>query len=402
MNRPVLSRNRWLGLALAGTGSIALAYGQVVPPIPFFVAGFLATMAGGALGIQSALQVRSLRRLNKAGEVVARWRVTPAEWQAFVVLNEEWHRQKGVYRNSLDLQQPIPSEGIEIVAGVRAVKVGEEFFDLHALCSYFQGVNWLATQSLPVLEVLGRVQTRSGSFPSALRLPVNPAEPRPAIDTHAAWCYRVLLRNRATSGVPNPLRVRNICLAMACAGLVLMLVPELLWPGVPWINRLASNRDGPMLALGFLAASFGAAIGLVVQVRYCPVYRRFLEQPGLTRWSVSAAEWQHFLRLDQTRGEFALNFLSLPRPRGATVEFVAGPSGLMVDGELFLFSVIATGDKTLRPVWLEGPPLALELHGVFQIHGTSGSFTLRFPVDATVRPALEGLSAQWVAAVAGG
>lgn len=152
-----------------------------------------------------------------------------------------------------------------------------------------------------------------------------------------------------------------------------------------------------MLALGFACGAIAATVGLIFHFRDSKRYRAFLRESRV-RWKIDESAWRVFGDFDQTRASqsnVAFNFLSLPRKFPASgLEIVAGEQGLMVDGELFLFSAIGSGEK-IQTVWLDGPPLCLEVWGVFRTHGSSGSYTLRFPVDPGVRAAVEELCVKW-------
>ena len=399
MNQPVRSRNIWLAVAVIGLFCLFVALAGLAPerfgPVGFFAAGLIATPAGVIVTLVNQSQVRSMRRLERGEGNIASWRVTPDEWRAFVALNAGFHKQEGVSKNSLDLGQETPLVGLAIVATAHSVRVGAEFFDLHHICTAFDGVNWLHTQP-PVLEVLGRFQSKNVSHPVALRIPVSPTSQKAAMDVHAAWSYRLLLRNAGSGRVRNPVRVRNIGFAISAAGTALMALP-FVTTDLNWTYLLVSNLYGPMLALGFGCAVIGGMVGLIFHFRNSKGYRAFLRESRV-RWKVDGSAWRAFADFDRVRSAqpaIAFNFLSPPREVPASeVEIVAGEQGLMVDGELFLFSAIGGGEK-IQTVWLDGPPLCLELWGVFRTHGSSGSYTLRFPVDPAARAAVEELCAKW-------
>ncbi len=399
MNHPVRSRNIWLAVAGMGVVCLIVVFAGLAPerfgPVPFFAAGLIATPVGVIVMLVNQSQVRSMRRLDRGEGNIASWRVTPDEWRAFIALNAGFHNKEGVSKNVLDLEQAPPLDGVEVAATAQSVRVGAEFFDLRHLCSAFDGVNWLHTQP-PVLEVLGRIQTKSTSYPVALRIPVSPASQKAAIDLHGAWSYRLLLRNAGSGRVRNPVRVRNIGFAISAAGMALMALPFLL-SDLSLTYLLVSNLYGPMLALGFGCAVISGMVGLIFHFRNSKGYRAFLRESRV-RWKVDGSAWRAFADFDRVRSaqtNVAFNFLSAARKVQASgVEVVAGEQGLMVDGELFLFSAIGGGEK-IQPVWLDGPPLCLEVWGVFRTHGSSGSYTLRFPVDPGERAAVEALCAKW-------
>jgi len=207
-----------------------------------------------------------------------------------------------------------------------------------------------------------------------------------------------LLRHAGSGMFRNPVWARNICAALAAAGLARLTAP-FLSSGLPQGEMLQRNFYGPQVALGFTASVLCGVIGLILHFRDSKRYRAFLRET-VTRWTVSDGVWREFQTLDRVRAarpDVAFNFLSLPRKipdRG--IEILAGERGLMVGGELVLFTAMATGGK-LQTVWLEGPPLCLEIWCVFQTNGSSGACPLRLPVDPAVRPAMEKLCAVWSA-----
>jgi len=176
MNRPVRSRNIWLGIACTGAAGLAVALSGLAPerlgPVPFFIAGVILTPVSVVMTPVSQSTMNAMRRLAQGEETIAAWRVTPEDWRALVTLNTEWHRQEGVTPNSLDLEQATPSGGVEIVASPRSVRVGGDFHDLRQFATSYHSVRWLHTQP-PAVELLGRFQTKGSSIPRALRIPVS-------------------------------------------------------------------------------------------------------------------------------------------------------------------------------------------------------------------------------------
>lgn len=406
MNRPVRSRNLALVLALTGLSGLFVALSGIAPdalgPVGFFAVGMIATPVGAILALMGYAEVRAMRRLARGEDRVAGWRVTPEEWIAFVALNAKWEQEKGVFPNSLDLRQAPRAEGVEIVATPYSVRVGEEFHDLGSSFSTIHGVRWLATEPA-ALELLGWVRTKSSSYPRALRIPVSAAEPKEAIDLHGAWSHRFLLRNAGSGLFRNPVKARNVSLAVCVLGMAVAAAPFRM-ADLPLTQLLFSNLYGPMLAFGFVAAMLGGFAVLIYHFRDSKRYRAFLQGAGV-RWTVSPADWGAFLAFDRVRSaepNSAINFVSLPRPvPDAGMEIIVQEQGVMVGGEMFLFSVMATGGK-LQPFWLDGPPLCLEVWAVFVTNGSSGSCTLRFPVDPALRNALEPLCEKWRSVAAPG
>jgi|GEM_PF-2795217 len=401
MNRPARARNSWLFLGSIGALSLLVAFVGFAPaalgPVPFFAVGLIATSLGLIGFLVSHAEVRSQRRLQRGGETIGRWRVSHHEWQAFLKVNKEQDQRQTPYLNSLDIKQAVSPEGLEITATERAVQIGDEFFDLFHLCSYFYTVKWIHTRP-PMLEVQGRYQTKNGSYPRALRFPISVAFQKAAMDVHAAWSYRLILRNAASGRYRNPVRLRNIFAVLCMVG-TLLLVSLPFVTGRSWTDLVISNFYGPVFMIGALLATVGGVSALILHFRSSKRYRAFLDTEGI-RWTISQNEWRAFLVADQPRAALpwvAFNFLRMPRKVSAAgLDFIATKNGLMVGGELFLLDTMADGGQRTAQ-WIEQPQLCLELAGSFQTRESSGAFTLRFPVDPKVRQPLDDLCAQWIA-----
>jgi hypothetical protein len=122
----------WRNLALAVLASslLALLLPWMLPPEAagdglrggLFLYGLIALFGGGFTFVSAHRDLRAKEALARGEDVIARWRLSPDEWRAFLALN----RQRGATDdtpNELVSREGIPPEGVEVIIGQEAVQV---------------------------------------------------------------------------------------------------------------------------------------------------------------------------------------------------------------------------------------------------------------------------------------
>ena len=133
MRHPRRARNIALGVFIFGL--IALPGAVLIPDhsIPTawhtapFIAGLMSLLLGGAFALHQHLDMRAHERLLRGEGLIARWRIDPLAWQAFLGLNRQASAEQGALANQLTLVKEAPPEGIEIIVAQDGVLVGGDF-----------------------------------------------------------------------------------------------------------------------------------------------------------------------------------------------------------------------------------------------------------------------------------
>jgi hypothetical protein len=133
MRHPRRVRNVALGFFIFGLiatpGTFLIPDGSIPTPwhTALFIAGIMSLLFGGVLALQQHFEARAHERLLCGEGVIARWRIDPLAWQAFLGLNRQAGAEKGALLNQLTLVKEAPPEGIEIIVARDGVMVGGDF-----------------------------------------------------------------------------------------------------------------------------------------------------------------------------------------------------------------------------------------------------------------------------------
>ena len=134
-------RCRNIALLFLVSGLVAVPAASVLPGISeghwlrtcLFIYGSTAVIFGGGTALFRHLDARAKEKLARGEDVICRWRIEPEAWREFVVLDQTWRDRSGNdLPNELSFPREIPSEGIEVIIGRKAVQVGES---IHRLSS---------------------------------------------------------------------------------------------------------------------------------------------------------------------------------------------------------------------------------------------------------------------------
>ncbi len=127
MPRP--HRARTVALAFAA-GGIAASIAPFVLPAAvagdnargiLFVAGVMALLFGGGTALFRHRDSRAMDALARGEGILARWRVDPATWRAFV----EHVGKLGPLYDAFSPGDSVPDRGVEVIVGENAVQVGD-------------------------------------------------------------------------------------------------------------------------------------------------------------------------------------------------------------------------------------------------------------------------------------
>ena len=93
--------------------------------------GLTALVFGGGTAVARHLDVRAKDALARSEDVIARWRVEPVSWRAFVAHEQTLDQDfAGAPKNELSIRRSVPEDGIDVIAGRSAIQVGDS---IHAL-----------------------------------------------------------------------------------------------------------------------------------------------------------------------------------------------------------------------------------------------------------------------------
>lgn len=126
MLRPQTGKKVWLGAAAAGVGMMLLGgvlaqFGYWAPfqlLVPF---GVLLVIFGLIFGLHAARDARFEAKLLSGEDVIARWRVAPADWEKFAAFDAA----RGLdFPNHVWLPSETPPDGVEIIIGSTHLMLG--------------------------------------------------------------------------------------------------------------------------------------------------------------------------------------------------------------------------------------------------------------------------------------
>ena len=351
------------------------------------IAAFTLALFSAGATLQFQRDVRRRQRANDPRRIIARYRIPPDTWHAFCALDRDWDTQ---YRNLLSRQQNVPPDGLELIATRDSLRIGSSWTDLGTIEHSLAGIKWLETQPR-VVETWGRGYYRYSSALFALRFPADPSSHQAAAIV-AAWLGQLgfLLPDRRILRQPTPARLRiarNVSLILLAGGLALVLYQLSQPRGLE--NAIALSII-PTLALILLAFCLFS----LARIR-----RLFARHQWTHSWRVPASTWRRFADSEVTRPrplEEPLNLLDplLPLPwRGIRIRLA--PDAIQIGDLLFDFSYFAP-DGILSFAFPPADPPTLDVRGRYRTPGgVWGPFALRFPIEPSLRNALEGALRDW-------
>ena len=183
MRNPRRRLGQWLAVGLVG-GSVALAaafssdwIGELPSILIASISGafVMFSLVGGLMSVSAAI---GHARLMSGRGVIARWHVTPGEWDRFRAFDASRTAQHPALVNELAMRESTPKEGVDMIVGRTQVIVDGSYHTLrfHALPE-LRGVGWLNAPADPeclefaLLYPGGRY---GGAKRFSLRIPVPP------------------------------------------------------------------------------------------------------------------------------------------------------------------------------------------------------------------------------------
>jgi hypothetical protein len=183
--------------ALVGAGILLANYttdrqGETAYSI-IFVASFTVTVLSFAVLVIFLLAAFGQARLMSGKGVIARWHVSPAEWDRFRAFDAARGAQHPSLCNELNLQKATPAGGVEVMVGRRQLIVDGSYHALSGIPA-LTGIYWHPAPVDPECIEFGLVYPGGqygGAKRLSLRVPV-PAHSREA-GVRVYWHYHATL-----------------------------------------------------------------------------------------------------------------------------------------------------------------------------------------------------------------
>ncbi len=152
-------------------------------------------------------------RLIRGGKVIARWHLTPAEWDRFRAFDVIRAAQHLSLRNDLRIAKQIPANGVDVIVGHNVLVVDNSFHRIHRVFGGRQ-LNWLNAPVDPECLEFPKAYARryGGALQLTLRVPV-PASAR-------AEGVRVFQHYQALLPKPGAATLRNKLIAIGVIVLI--------------------------------------------------------------------------------------------------------------------------------------------------------------------------------------
>lgn len=118
-------------------------------------------------------------RLMAGKDVIARWHVSPAEWDRFRAFDTVRAAEHLALRNDLRLRKQTPLQGVDVIVGRRSIIVDGSYHSITGRPVGGRQVNWLTAPADPECIEFPKAYARSkgGTVDLTLRVPV-PASAR--------------------------------------------------------------------------------------------------------------------------------------------------------------------------------------------------------------------------------
>jgi hypothetical protein len=220
-----------------------------------YVASFTVTILSFAVLVIFLLAVLGQARLMSGKGVIARWHVSPVEWDRFRTFDATRGALHPALRNELDLQKPTPAGGVEVVVGRRQIIVDGSYHALSGIPS-LSGVYWHPAPVDPECIEFGLVYPGGqygGAKQFSLRVPVSASAREAAVRVY--WHYH------ATAPKPGagllyrrPRLVFTWCVAVTLVAAAVGGAAAL----------IALNGNGSTFIAVLAALGFGIAIGAML------------------------------------------------------------------------------------------------------------------------------------------
>lgn len=118
-------------------------------------------------------------KLRSGKNVIARWHVTPGDWERFRALDKLRAAEQYWLRNDMRIRKQTPLQGVDVVVGDSSIIVDGSYHSIYARSVDGRTINWLNAPADPECLEFPKVYARSkgGTVNLTLRVPV-PASAR--------------------------------------------------------------------------------------------------------------------------------------------------------------------------------------------------------------------------------
>lgn len=268
MRRPLRKAGLWSFLGVVGASGFLLAvfrYDELGP-----IVGTIALICGAAL-LPFSIVMLPLSLLAATGHarllsgvgVIARWRLTPEEWDRFRVFDDARSAQHVALLNEMNTRPPTPADGVEVMFGRRQVIIDSSYHQLRPLgLPELHAVGWLGGPADPECLEFSLVYPAGrfgGAKRFALRVPVPPAAREAGVGVY--WHFHKLIPQRRPGlAYRRPALVIGGCLTVALAAAMA--------GGVGWRVRSGGDRSDAteLLMVGGFATAAATLFVLMMVV----------------------------------------------------------------------------------------------------------------------------------------
>lgn len=188
--------------------------------VPIFL-GLAFAPIGFVFLIQALLAARGQARLLAGHGLIARWHVTPGEWEQFRKLDSRRAADHPALVNDLWIRKASPVGGVEVIAGETSLLVDRSYHVLRpGGLPELRSVGWL--DGPPFCLEFGLLYPRGrygGTLPLTLRIPVPPGAlglARRVVDH-----FEPRLRRKPGLALRNPRRTYRVCAILLIAAILL-------------------------------------------------------------------------------------------------------------------------------------------------------------------------------------
>lgn len=242
------------GVAIASGAAVVQFHdfeSQSVAPILVMSVGFTTALFALGVLVHALVAARRLRRLRGGEGLIARWRLTPDEWRAFVYWDQQRNADDRAHMNTLTMRKRMPKEGIEVLVGEKELAVDGfvQSMRVGGFASSLEGIAWL--EGAPsVIECWLRVPSgRHSTIVTSFRFPVASDARAEGIRAYE-HCrgFAEAAQARTSIAMRDPKRTLQVCFV-----LLAICAAAALW-------GFASPHDGQSVA-PLVAAVCGVIIG---------------------------------------------------------------------------------------------------------------------------------------------
>jgi hypothetical protein len=263
----------WLAFGLAA-GVVALAAalsGERIgdaPSVVLIAVGSTCAVLGLLVALVALLAARGYARLHAGHGVIARWQVTPAQWDRFRAFDTGRSAQHPALINDLPVRSGTPERDVEVIVGRTDLAVDGTYHTLKPLgLPELRGVGWLGAPADPeCLEFallypgdrFGTAKRRS------LRVPVSPVARDAGVRVYHHF-HALIPKRRPGLAYRRPGLVIGVSLGLTFACLAAS--------GIGWLldaHGVGGELPAAVMVLGLVVAIFPLLVTAIVALMTQP------------------------------------------------------------------------------------------------------------------------------------